>query len=574
MAPGTTFWRRLLSAPKRIFDAWRSKMYLVITNAGSLNRKKLELIGLSSKRCKKADTETIGHKGSGTKLAAMASVRLELDVAIASTDHIGTYLLSYEVEKEKAGDLDYERLVFHYHPSYAGPEGPVDERVPRDLTVEAFEDWDKPIGDDPFVAFKVLREFVCNARDEQKDFRIGVTDKPGIVPPGTTAVYIKVTPEVARMVRVEANRYFKFLAKDAPLFDLPALGSVYPKSDPVRTRLFLLGVLVDCHGDGKWSSLYDYSLNDKSLISEERILKNFWSYLNDLAKLFGQLTDPALVASIMVAVDEGRASLEDEVLSRVRTYTPASRPVWLAAVHAVYGPKLAVTAWNETMDRDAEQIFGYRVIGRGRTNLQTFFKYLGIPEVKDVVPTAENFKYELVGFDALESDSKAALLDAYRLFVQQYPERAALPIALFHPLNEASRHYAAGLAGLGDEAFKQIWVATRTPTALPDREEIFKTLAHESRHCVSGAGDYDRAFLNMADDEIAVMAFRQGGEKDMAPGKPVPGLADPSAHAPNFVDPKTGKPARAPTDEDETTDPFIDIGKLFDEAFPDMAKKK
>ena len=63
-------------------------------------------------------------------------------------------------------------------------------------------------------------------------------------------------------------------------------------------------------------------------------------------------------------------------------------------------------------------------------------------------------------------------------------------------------------------------------------------------------------------------------EEEQSKLKPVPELADPSAHRPNFVDPKTGKPARAPSDEDETTDPFIDIGKLFDEAFPDMAKSK
>lgn len=509
--------------------------YIKIENAGSLNRKKLEIIGLSTKRGKVADSDTIGHKGSGTKLAAVASKRLGLEASIASTDHIGTYLLSLDVDVQSEGDITVHRLMFNYSPSAVEKGKRVNARVASGLTIEAFEDWDRPIGTDASKAFKVLREFICNARDEQKDFKLSFVDKPDVVPPGKTAVYLRFTAEIGEMIGVKAGRYFKFLSSDAPLSVSPAVGGIYPKSDPDSTRLFLLGVLVECRNDFGQKSLFDYSLNDKSLISEERILKNYWAYLNEVAKLFGQMTDAALISQILMAVAQHKAPLELEILSRTWSYTTASKAIWRLVCAKLFGDKLCITSYNETIDRDAEQIYGYVVAGKGSSSLQSFFKHLDYPNAADIAPTTENMNYRQVAFDSFDADSKARFHEAFRLFARHFPERTGLPVAFFLSLDERTERMA-GFCGLGDLRYKQIWIKAAGPATLSSVQDLFETLVHESRHCVTEADDYDRRFLNKADSELSLVVLRHSGHTKLGNGDPIPNAGDITKLRPKLVE--------------------------------------
>lgn len=549
--------------------------YLRITNRGSLNRKYLELIGLSTKRDRKGDDSVIGHKGSGTKLSAVAALRLGLDVAIASTDRWGTYLLTFDCETIDVDGTQARQIHFNYRNVAPGAKAPQTMRYPSGMVLEAFQDWDSAIGDDDKRSFKVLREFVCNAVDADKQSRFDVVDEPVPAKPGETAVYLKYTDEI-RKILLESNRYFKFLSKDKPIFTVPAVGSIYPKSEPdergglfsggqkAKTRLFVQGVLVDCD-DAYWrSAMFDYSMHEKTLVSEERIIRNFTEYLNAIASLYGQLADENVAKNVLASIATQHAKLEEQALGQVNGVTPLSKKVWLKVAHGLFGPKLAVSSGNPTIDKDCDQIYGYTVIAQTSSHLRHFFAKLGLPKAADIVPTQENMQYSLVGWKDLEADSRLRFLAAFRRFADYFPERAGLPIVFYHPLDENFRKLA-GFSGIGDTKYKEIWIATATPTSLNGSEEdLFHTLLHEGRHCETKADDYERAFVRRADHEVIGLVYG----RELPPGvsaPPVPNVVDPASRA------KKGSPGPAAAAPDD--DGLVDLQELLDDIAKDHEGK-
>ncbi|HTK04527.1 MAG TPA: hypothetical protein VL500_02995 [Candidatus Eisenbacteria bacterium] len=546
--------------------------YLRISNRGSLNRKYLELIGLSTKRDRKADESVIGHKGSGTKLSAVAALRLGLDVAIASTDRWGRYLLTFDVEQIDIDGTAARQIHFNYANVVPGAKIPQSMRYPSGMVLEAFQDWDSAIGDDDKKSFKVLREFVCNAIDADRQCRIDVVDVPAFAADGETAVYLKYTEEI-RKILLEVDRYFKFLSKVKPVFNVPAIGSIFPKSEPgekgglfskeksAKTRLFVQGVLVDCSDAYYRASLYDYSMHEKTLVSEERIIKNFSEYLSAVARLYGQVTDLEICKTVLAAIATGNAKLEEQALGQIDAIIPASKKVWLKVVHGLFGEKLAVSSGNSSVDKDCDQIMGYTVIGSASTYLRHFYAKLGLPKASDLVPTVkENMKFSLVAYRDLDADSRARFQQAFERFATYFPERAGLPIVFYHPLEENFRKIA-GFSGIGDTKYKEIWIATATATSLKDSEEdLFHTLLHEGRHCETKADDYDRAFVRRADKEVIGLVY----------GRVLPPDTE-TPVTPNVVDPatRTKKGSPGPASAEPEADPLDDLELLLDDLSKD-----
>src|SRR5688500_14839891 len=112
--------------------------YVKISNRGVFHRKYLEIISLSSKRERADDPAVIGNKGSGTKLAAIAALRLGLDLAISSTDDEGTYLLQFELRKVRIAGRDVRQIFFVYDPAGVRLGKPRREVVPSSMIIEAF----------------------------------------------------------------------------------------------------------------------------------------------------------------------------------------------------------------------------------------------------------------------------------------------------------------------------------------------------------------------------------------------------------------------------------------------------
>jgi len=517
-------------------------LYLKISNHGSFNRKYLELIGLSSKRQLLDDNSIIGFKGSGTKLAAVAALRLGLKVSIASSDYLGRYVLTYDLEEVDIDGRKVKQIFFNYDPygSRDGREYPL--RYPSQMTIDAFADWDEPIGDDGKVAFKVLREFVCNAADSG-EYEFSLVKEPVGAEPGCTAVYLLYTDQI-RSIFDKPERYFKFIYDKKPVKPLyadPNVGEIYPRSDRGKTRLFVLGVLVDCTAYSWRSSLFDYSLFRKTLISEERVIKSFHEFTAELGRLFSALTDVNLAAQILLGVSQRHGMIEEMALNSVKKVPDAARRVWLQAARGVFGPKIAISSGVQQTDSDAQQVYGYTVIGQGNLALAHFLRLLGVPDAKSIVPAEVAVdEYAAVRFDDLDESSRARFNLAFGLFARHFPDLARLPLALFHPKSERLRAWA-GFAGSGSGCFKEIWIATASPTELGTVGSILGTLVHEARHCATKTGDYDRAFIGRADDDIVRVILREAGIGESAPGQPLPPPGDPVRIKPNFIVPKPGR---------------------------------
>ena len=520
-------------------------MYLRISNRGSLNRKFLELIGFTTKRDRVEDVSVIGNKGSGTKLAAVAALRLGLRLAIASSDYLGRYVLTFDVEevdidgtKAKQIVLDYRTIAPQSRRPFIGKAEPsvVRQRHPWSMTVDAFQDWDKPIGNDEARAFKVLREFVCNAYDEDKSFGLSLGSKVEFAKPGHTVVYLKYDETVRRVVQTEVAKYFKFMLKDPKKFVVPGVGEIFAKSDDKLTRLFLQGVLVECSDSYYRRSIYDYSLYDKTLLSEERTIKSWDAYKRRLGNLLAGVTDQGMVTAILENAVSHKAELEASALGTVASVDARPKAVWQTVIVARYGTaSICLPSGNPQIDNDAQQIYGYRVVSDLPDSIRPFFRTLGYKGAQDLVP--QQPEYERVRLQELDGDSRQRFRRAFRLFAKHFPSRAELPIVFFYAKDEKVREKILGYAGIGEKSFKEIWIAAKSPTTLASELDIFETLVHEGRHVETQAGDYDRTFVHQAEKDTTIAVLRADGRDSFPDGSVLPEMGDPDSIVPNLVDP-------------------------------------
>ncbi len=530
--------------------------YLHIKNKGSLNRKLLELIGLSTKRDKMSQNGTIGNKGSGTKLAAVAALRLNLSTGISSRDPQGSYFLEFDTDEVTVEGVVSHHVHYHYYLNEGGePEKPKRLRFPSNMVVEAFPDWDKPIGTDDKKTFKMLREHVCNAYDEDKDFEWALTDERCYAGEGQTTVYLEYTEEFGKILDVP-ERYFKFMSRHHAYATVDGIGEIWPKSDVKNTRLFLLGVLADCDSAPARSSLFDYSLYDKAMLSEERILKSPSTYQSAVGGMFGKLDDADICITVMRGIAEGKAKFEERALGCLRNprLTPEARVAWLRAVHEVFGPKVALPASaNEVANSDAVQIYGYTLLRQGSHDFHLFLKDLGVPNAEDVFPKNPEDRLELVPFEGLDEASRQRFTAAWKLFAKHFPQRTQYPIYFFHPLDEAMRRML-GFAGYGETAFKEIWIQAKTRTELPSLQSLLIILAHESRHCMTRKYDHERGFNEATEQDLLAEILRQAAAATKAGDDPTrpfgkeplldPIFGDPSSKAaPTVGEPAPVKPA-------------------------------
>ncbi len=515
-------------------------MFLKISNRGSFNRKFLELIGLTTKRGQLDDSTIIGFKGSGTKLAPVAALRLGLNIAIASSDYLGRYLLRYEVEDVEVDGLKAKQVHFHYDPAGEKDGKPFSQRYPSQMTLDAFPDWDQPIGSDGQSAFKVLREYVCNAYDSG-EFHLELVERPELAPPGQTAVYLQYTPAIQALF-AEPSRYFKFIyagTPERPVFSVPGVGEIYAKSESDKTRLFVLGVLVEC-SDRFWQeSLYDYSLQAKSLISEERVIKNTYEYQKELGRLFSRLTDVCIAANVLRSVHTCGAAIEESALGHIEMLAGDARTCWRSASDAVFGAKACVGSGKEVVDKDARQMYGYNVVSTETARLGKFLLQLGLPKAADIVPASnkveENLDYVLLDYGLLDEPSRQRFEQAFAMFVRHFPARGKWPVVFYYPLTDQLKA-AAGYAGLDGKHCEEVWIAAKTLRTLGSVADLVRVLVHETRHCETKVDDYDRAFVGRSDDEVVQLIFREAGRDRYDEATLLPPLGVPGAK-PRIVDP-------------------------------------
>lgn len=463
-----------------------------IANRGSFPRWRLESVGSSSKRDKLEDDTQGGWFGSGTKIAPVAALALGMEVWVASTDAEGAYLVTYVVEPRVREGEDDSRVVRVYHGTDA-----VVRRDVTDFSPGAFMNWSKPIGDDDKKEFRVWREYLRNAKDADPASPI-ITHAHEAAPVirGMTAAYLTRTSEYEEIMRTP-ERYFKYLSKDKAFFLVPGIGQFWPKSQPGVTRLFSLGTLAYCNDCTRtnWSTLYDYSFDEKSLMSEERTFENLTRVQLELARMLCQVPSVQLAKALLEAMLSGKAELERLSLGQVTSKWPIpTKDRWKAAWRAIHGDA-AVIATGNWFDQHARISFRKEPVNVTSHGLRSFLKICGVEESSDVVPASDRLGYRVI----VPTRQEQAVLDEARaILIGRHPEMRAVPVRVYEPLDQATAQAARGFCLPPAPPFKEVYLRR---DELSDIRKALGTLNHEYRHVRTGALDGTPEFMDRADED-------------------------------------------------------------------------
>lgn len=462
-----------------------------IANRGSFPRWRLESVGSTSKRSSMDDPSQGGWFGSGTKIAPIAALALKMEVWITSTDSEGPYLVTYDVvRRERDGESD-DRVCRAYHE---------DGKIRRELTdfnPEAFINWSKPIGDDDKKEFRVWREYFRNAKDaDPLSPYVSEVDKASIAKDGVTGVYLTRTAEY-EAIMANVDRYFKYLSKDQTSFVAAGIGQFWPKSQSGVTRLFSLGTLAFCNDCTKtnWSSLYDYSFDNKELMSEERTFENMSKVYLELGRMLCAVGSLQLAQELLLGMLEGRAELERLSLGQVTSkWTIAAKGRWKAAWHAIKGEH-AVIATGNWSDQHVRISFGKDPIVVASHTLKGFLKLCGVQDSTDLIPAADRMGYRVI---TPNREEKETLDEARSILLQRHPEMKTVPIRVYEALDKATELAARGFCMPPTPPYKEVFLRR---DELADIRKVLGTLNHEFRHVRTGAADGTPEFMERADED-------------------------------------------------------------------------
>lgn len=474
--------------------------YLKVINKGTVHRKLLELIGFSTKRDDFDNLSIIGSKGSGAKLLVPAALRLGLKIFVCSSDEDGIYVLRYEARKTKLGGSEVSQIYFVYGE---------DKCTPAQFVLESFGDWDKPIGADTVREFKIIREILVNARDADPEFRWDILDSEKdrlTYSPKETTVFISLTDGISEMLLNNPGRYFKFLGTE-PHFSIPGLGEIYPKSSP-ETRIFVLGVLAECTpGDFFDKTLFDYSIDDKDILSEERTIKDEADLRRKIAELLASVGSVALAKLLIKGIFYGNAGFENSCLDYLSEAPDTEglecfRDAWLGMEE--FGEKAVIAcvgADAKLLNEDAKYR-GYNIKYISHSGLLRILGKAGVKSVSDVV-TRRPPEDSVVIVEPTERENK--ILDyALAILWHNMPEARDYPVRIF-TINDPRAKWE-GIAGFGETNFKEMLINRNAfKKGVP---YVLRVLVHELRHCMSRANDYSTEFELQADKDEAKIMIR------------------------------------------------------------------
>lgn len=491
--------------------------YLKIRNAGFLDRQFLYFIGGSKKRAKIDDLYTIGNRGSGLKLATIGALKLGIKVIVSSVDQHGTYLMRPFTKEIEIDGFTYHQICHEYFTEVSEMEkfGDVQETP---YLLESFEDWDDPIGADDKKIFKSLREFITNARDEDKKFQLTYASPQEVVAARSneSIVYLEATKElIALLSPKELPRYFKFF-KDCPrpYHSEKGVGLIYPKSDPSMTRLFVRDVIGAVLNDKSNSSCFDYSLFDHYLLSEEKVVKVVDTYRQRVGVLLETITDATLAGMILVEIAFGRGEFEnrsftwsDFSLQPTEATMNAYLTAWNYIFPAKNGKPAILPVHNSELNHRAAET-GYEIKNLNLSqSFRDFLHVCGVKTSADVVPLQGKMDF----LPADESELNVMQLAVYNwarvLLYRYFPNANKYPIRLLKSKPGGNVTDICGIAGEKETEYKEICLNIAHPH-FNILKTLLQTMVHEYRHCVTATSDYKDKFVKAADGDIVDVIFK------------------------------------------------------------------
>lgn len=468
------------------------KKHVKITNKGTVNRLLLEIIGLGTKQGRHDDVLIVGQYHSGFKLATPAAIRMGMEVVAASSDVIGPYVLNFATKKislvQDGETIGAELLCYNYSDG---------REVCLSIALTAFPQWERAIGDDGNRVYPILREYIANARDEDRNYALefGATDiaEP---PAGYTAVYLEETEDTDTVLKKYPDRYFKFMGA-VPLFAVPDAGAIYPKSSK-DIRFFNQGYLVGCkEGEYLSEALYDYDVCGKDIVNEIRTIRDQDVYDRRVAELFTRIRNKLLLRKIIDFVHGNLLSYEAGIFKWIKRseapeeFKALCREIWKDK----FGEMSVISCGKGSIDSEAKDILGLNVVAVPY-DLREFFKSIGI---KDSEQRMKEFLADL-GERPLNEDERKLIegikekyfneLDYYRRVAAQYS--VAVLIDKFQ--------FLSGRA----PGCKRVLMSEKYLNEA-DEHALLETYLHELRHCITGLHDTSRDFGKTADFEIVYL---------------------------------------------------------------------
>jgi hypothetical protein len=488
--------------------------YLRITNRGCCPRIYLKLLGASTKSGRMEDLTLGGWFGSGTKFAPIAALNLGISVALASTDEQGKYFFQYKTQSCRLPDGSLgKQLVWHV--TDLGKES-VETETP--FTLDMCRNWHDPIGDDQMRSFRVLREYLRNAFDENPEVNLAFCEELVWPEDGETSVYLSNVPEIREMLRLPERR-FKYLAtaaSHAPIATFDT-GRIFPKSEADRTRIFSQGTLAFCSAESRRRSVHDYCIDlklnrdGKPLLTEERTFSDLTLVHQEVKRMLAAWTDQPRVADLIRLIESGQAPFEGETLMYLDFKPrPPAAETWIDAFHQVFdqpGQTRAVLSTNPYYDELARYSYGRKPIGLRHHHLRKFLKECGVPESYDCVPHLTPAEYLLVDEAELEDWETGRLGTAIAVMHAEFPDSELFTIRIFEPLVEKIKK-TSGFTNIAEDPP----ILHLQRACLRSWDMILKTLViHECRHGRSQADDASRVFIERADSDIlALLAPKYG----------------------------------------------------------------
>jgi hypothetical protein len=467
--------------------------YLKITNKGTVERELWELVGATDKD--KEDKSLIGFRGSGMKFAIVSALRLGTGVIITSCDSKGPYTLRYFTKETPLG---FKQILLDYNRG--------EEIKTTSFTTNALQDWDKAIGDDSVPSFKILREVIANAYDADKGFCIKEAEMIELPQNGHTSVYLEWRDDYGE-VFLNLARYFKFLAHTEPVAEVK-IGNdckviFYPRSDDRCVRVFIQGVLVYCK---KGVAAFDYSIDNKDLLSEERIVKDFATLLEHIYSAInnaGQIEViekllPILFAQKSLEVESVRRQAERSAYNYgFKEASLKNRAAWYEAWLGHFGESAVLGDKSTNIGREVQYFGQNSIIETKDPIVSVFLSVKKVPtahEIYNFLTEREEVEWEKLGVEERENFKKAV-----EVFNNAYPQelltvKDEIPVGFFtQKINT--------FGGVTDFDPPKIWL--NVSVLSEGWIKTLEALAHEYGHVATGSYDYDREFMQLANKVIA-----------------------------------------------------------------------
>jgi hypothetical protein len=225
-------------------------------------------------------------------------------------------------------------------------------------------------------------------------------------------------------------------------------------------------------------SVFSYNFTNADLMNRDRSTVDIMRVKREVQVLLTRVTDIGIATKIVGSVMKDDSLLEAQAPP---VSTSCHEDIWLKAIHKHYGTsKIALSDYQEANTQ--AQYKRYKVISPN-TSWAYFLSQIGVPYASDLAKVAK--KTSRVHRKPTPENSQN-LGWAKRLVKLYYGDYGTVKVS-----EDLHDEHGNKCLGLYDTSKDVTWLDARI---LSDKEELFKTLLHETIHRVSGAKDNTEHF--------------------------------------------------------------------------------